>query len=348
MPTTCSGADLRVVEGSLAAADGIAAAGAISFCLTNWWWRSMIEAGVAPDGQARFLVCAAGTTPIAVLPLLVSAGGRRVESLAGPYTCLFQPLFAPGLDEAVWRRVGAAFARHCRRGPPVRLDALDEAAPWLAPFLAGARESGLHAVRFEHFGNWSEAVTDWAAYYRARPGDLRETIRRRMRRAGLAFELVGGGPTLDAGIADYEDVYARSWKVPEPFPAFNAAMMRHAAAAGALRLGLLRIGGTVIAAQIWIVSGNTATVVKLAHDEAHKALSPGTVLTAHMIRRLLDEEPVETLDFGRGDDAYKRLWAGRRRQRVGVVLADPWRPAGAAVLLRHRVGQLRRRWLARP
>ena len=60
-------------------------------------------------------------------------------------------------------------------------------------------------------------------------------------------------------------------------------------------------------------------------------LSPGTVLTALMMAGILDgDDAVHEVDFGRGDDPYKRLWAGRRRQRVGLVIADPRRPRGAA------------------
>ena len=41
-----------------------------------------------------------------------------------------------------------------------------------------------------------------------------------------------------------------------------------------------------------------------------KRYSPGTVLTAMMLRRLIEEEGVSEIDFGRGDDDYKRGWGG--------------------------------------
>ncbi len=72
-------------------------------------------------------------------------------------------------------------------------------------------------------------------------------------------------------------------------------------------------------------------MLKLAHDEAQRALSPGTVLTAWMIAGLI-EEGVRTLDFGRGDDPYKQLWTTQRSARVGLVLARPWSVAGGAAL----------------
>lgn len=335
-------ADFATVERDCARL--LQAAGGQSFFLTPWWWRAMLSVGLPPGSAARFLICAAGDTPVALLPLMAHADGT-VTGLSGPYTCLFQPLFAHDLGSADMRRVGTAFARHCRAFPPIRLDALDADAPWVAPFLAGARAGGLRAARFDHFGNWHEPVggVAWATYLRARPGGLRETIRRKMKRGGeTAFQIVTGGAALEPAIAAYEEVYARSWKTAEPFPDFNATLMREAAAVGALRLGLLHVGAQSVAAQLWIVTNGTATVLKLAHDEAYKPLSPGTVLSVHMIRHLLEVDCVHTLDFGRGDDAYKRLWTTKRHQRIGVILANPWRPAGAAILLRHHIGRWRR------
>jgi CelD/BcsL family acetyltransferase involved in cellulose biosynthesis len=93
--------------------------------------------------------------------------------------------------------------------------------------------------------------------------------------------------------------------------------------------------------QFWAVRGGQAIVLKLAHDEAFKAQSPGTVLTALMLRHFLDAEHVARLDFGRGDDAYKQGWAVERRQRIGVLLVNPWRPAGIAALVRHAGGRMR-------
>jgi CelD/BcsL family acetyltransferase involved in cellulose biosynthesis len=60
-----------------------------------------------------------------------------------------------------------------------------------------------------------------------------------------------------------------------------------------------------------------------------------------MLRHLLDAEHVVELDFGRGDDDYKKTWVGQRRQRIGILLVDPLRPSGAAAWLRHTAGRMR-------
>jgi hypothetical protein len=313
-------------------------------------WFAAIAAAALPEGaRPLFLLARAAGRPRVLLPLLRHADGR-LEGLTAPYTTVFRPLAAADAAPAEIGAAGRAFARFCRAAGPLRLEALEPDWPGLAPLLGGFRAGGMVPLRFAHFGNWhlQTAGLDWAAYLAARPGELRSTIRRRLAAAGrdptLGFDLVTGGAALEPGIAAYEAVYAQSWKEAEPFPRFAAALMRAAAGAGALRLGVLRLAGVPVAAQLWLAAGGVATVHKLAHDEARRALSPGTVLTALMIRHLLDREQVPALDFGRGDDALLAGWTGQRRARIGVLLCPPWHPAGIAAIGRHVAGRLRARF----
>ena len=312
------------------------------FQLGAAWFDAIAEAALPAGARPLWLVARAAGRARGALPLLRTADGG-MAGLTAPYTSVFRPL---GAADADWHAVGRAFARVCRGAGTLRLEALDPDWPPLSPLLAGFRGGGMVPLRFANFGNWHIDVSgqSWRDYLAARPGALRSTIRRRLARAeadrAVTFTLVSGGAALVAGIAAYDSVYARSWKEPEPYPRFAATLMRAAAGAGALRLGLLHAGGEPVAAQLWLLAGGVATVHKLAHDEAARALSPGTVLTAMMIRHLLDVERARTLDFGRGDDPYKEGWTGRRRARIGVLLCPPWRPAGAAAIARHAGGRL--------
>lgn len=311
-------------------------------------WFANVEAnGLAPGEAPSFLVGAIGGAASLVVPMRRDL--RGLSALTTPYTCVWTPILADMLepDDAV--RLLTAFARACRRFGTVRLDAIPAEWQALRLFLRAVRSAGLSPLAFEHFGNWHERVEGigFDDYVAARPGELRQTIRRRLRRAeadpACAVEVITGGDALETGIAAFEAVYARSWKEPEPFPRFNAGLIRTAAAAGMLRLGVLRQDGQPVAVQLWIVEPNgRATVHKLAHDEAHRAWSPGTVLAAVMIRRLLDEEHVAELDYGRGDDAYKRFWTRERRRRIGFVLANPLHPRGAAAIAWQAAARLRR------
>jgi CelD/BcsL family acetyltransferase involved in cellulose biosynthesis len=256
---------------------------------------------------------------------------------------LFSPVLAPGADAVV---ALAGLCRVCRGHGVVRLDALPAEWAGLSALLAAARAAWVVPLGFDHFGNWYEDVAGlgWAGYLAARAGALRETIRRRLRQAerlaDASFTLLTRPDEMDQAVAAFETVYARSWKDPEPFPTFNAALIRMASAHGVLRFGLWSVGGKAVAVQVWVVQAGCATVLKLAHDEAYKAHSPGTVLTALMLRHLLDRDGVRQIDFGRGDDGYKRGWATRRRQRIGILLVNPLCLSGAMALGRHAAGRV--------
>lgn len=319
------------------------------------WWNVVLSHAMPPGATAVFAVIRSAAEIVSVLPMLRSGG--RLCSLTTPYSCEYAPPLAAGLDRAGRIAAMAAFARFCRQAGLVRLDAIPVEWDGLDDLETGAREAGLHPIRFDHFGNWYEDVAglDWAAYLQRRPGALRETVRRRSRRAAALpdarFELFTQPAEMDRAAEAFESVYRRSWKDAEPYPAFNVALMRAMAGVGMVRLGVWSIGAEPVAAQFWVVKDGTAIVLKLAHDEAYKAHSPGTVLTALMLRHLLDNERVDRIDFGRGDDAYKQGWAIQRRQRIGLLLANPWRWSGAVALLRHAAGRaratIRRRTLLR-
>jgi hypothetical protein len=311
------------------------------------WYESVLAAAMPQEAAPRFIVCHTGATAVVLMPMQSQRHGRALNSLTTLYTCRYQPLCDAAADATALRAAFTAFARYCRQWPTVRLDALDADTPWLAALQDGAVAAGLAVRQFDHFGNWHEHVAGqrWADYLAARPGSLRETIRRRTTRAtrsGARFELVTGGTALESGISAYQSVYARSWKPDEPFPAFNPTLIRAMAAKGLLRLGIYWQDDHPIATQLWILDRGKAMVLKLAHDEAMKADSPGTVLTAWMLRHLFDHEQVTDIDFGRGDDPYTRLWARERRQRIGLVLANPRHPRGLAFLGRHALGRMRR------
>jgi hypothetical protein len=313
------------------------------FFASRPWWCVTAEHAIPAGGRTCFVLVRVRGQAAVLCPLLMAADGT-VSGLVSPYTCVFFPLVSPGLaDDAVFAALGRLF----RDWPAVRFDAMPADWPWLQTLTRSNCKAGLVPLHFDSFGNWYEHTGGcWDAYLAARPGKLRETIRRKLRRAeqsGAVFSVDDAMDGIETGIARYEVVYARSWKEPEPFPTFNPALMRAAAAEGLLRLGLLEISGTPVAAQFWVVHQGTATVLKLAHDEAFKAASPGTVLTALMIRRLMQVDGVTRLDFGRGDDPYKQGWARERRQRIGVVFANPRRAAGLALIARHAAGNVRRR-----
>lgn len=318
------------------------------FSLSHEWYRNMVATGLPSDREAIFGVFADEASVIAILPLQYS-GAEGYSSLTNCYSCIYRPLIAAGrnVSEVAWA-LGRELGHLNSLWPLTRIDCLPSDWPARTAFSEGLSASGVAVRQFEHFGNWFEPLggRSWAEYLASRPGNLRELLRRRTRGdnrgAGFTCEIIKTGERLASGIQAFETVYARSWKPSEPFPQFNVGMIREAAHAGSLRLGICWQQNKPIAVQLWVVRAGIASVLKLAHDEDHRGTSPGTVLTAAVIEQLIAEGAV-ALDFGRGDDSYKRLWVSQRRQRVGLLLANPRRMSGISALIRHDLGRFLRR-----
>lgn len=216
-----------------------------------------------------------------------------------------------------------------------------------APLLPALRRSGWAAWAEPLTGNWIARTDglDFAAYWAKRPGKLRSTAQRKTKAAELEISI---HDCFDrAAWADYEAVYRASWKPEEGSFPFLRALAEQEGAAGTLRLGVARRRGRPVAAQLWLVENGVATIHKLAYAEEAKALSPGTLLSMAMFRRAIDEDRVREIDYGTGDDSYKRDWMDERRQLWRIVACDPRTPTGLAALARHKasalVGRLRTR-----
>ena len=317
-------------------ADARALFGPDLFASTQWY-ESVVAACLALGDQTRFCAISVGDRLTAVLPLCLNRHGT-LRGLSTVYSCLWHPLLAPDLTAAEITQTARAMADALAGHAVVTFDAMPADDDQLTQVLAAIPRR--RALRFAHFGNWylDVAGMDWPAYLASRPGPLRTAIQRRTRhlmtREAGALCLTQTIDAIDAAISAYESVYARSWKPAEPFATFNPTLMRTLARDGLLRLGILTRAGHPIAAQFWAVYQGRATVMKLAHDEAHRALSPGTVLSGLMIKHLITQDHVQEIDFGRGDDDYKAAWTGSCRKRIGVVLADPGSIAGGFAILR--------------
>ena len=142
----------------------------------------------------------------------------------------------------------------------------------------------------------------------------------------------------------YEAVYAQSWKPNEGSPAFLRRFAEAEGAAGRLRLGLARTAdGQPVAAQLWTVESGTAFIHKLAHTEASKPVSPGTTLTAALFEQVIDRDRVSLVDFGTGDDPYKRDWMETVRPRYRIEAFRAFHPGNWPAITRNALRVLLRR-----
>jgi CelD/BcsL family acetyltransferase involved in cellulose biosynthesis len=241
--------------------------------------------------------------------LFLVRDGRSATALASWYTLAFAPIFSPGSTESEQLAMLTAIARALlQRLDHIALEPLLTTDPTNAAF----RAAGWRTCRTKRSVNWTVATANgFDAYWAARPGRLRSTMKRKARAGGFEIAILD---RFDADAwAEYETVYRSSWKPEEGSPPFLRALAEQEGAAGTLRLGLLRKAGRPIAAQLWLVENGVATIHKLAHVRDADGLSPGTVLSEAMFRRVIAQDGATTVDFGTGNDPYKADWMDSHR-----------------------------------
>lgn len=285
-----------------AAAD---AAGALGRAAQPWlydrldWYRMLAE---HCDLAGRPIVARARHESDQAWMFLAVDDGKA-SSWASWYSLRWRPIGAPLL----FRHILAALRGG--RVPALDLAPLEDTEP----LVRACKESGWIPFVEPAKANWRAFTEgmDFDAYWAKRPGKLRSTARRKAKAAELEIEIFDRFDP--AAWAEYESVYAASWKPEEGAPAFLRALAEQEGAAGTLRLGIARKDGEALAAQLWLVENKEATIHKLAYREDAKALSPGTVLSMAMFRRALDEDRVALIDYGTGDEPYKADWMDERR-----------------------------------
>lgn len=285
------------------------------------------------------------------LHLMRPHGQRLIKSVDTYYSPMFGPVWRHQSSELVrWLDV-AALIKQLPYAEVLRLQPLESDSPFCQNMLQALRAMGYAVDRYFCFGNWYEPIGGraFSEYWLQRPSRLRNTVERAHRRLDQTHNwrtevLTDGGPALAQAIEAFQTVYARSWKQPEPCPAFMPGLMRMGASMGALRLGQLWLDGKVVASQVWLVHGGKACIYKLAYVPGREKLSLGSVLTAALMQHVIDVDKVSEVDYLMGDDAYKQDWVTHRRERVGLIAFDCWRWRGLWGWLRHHAGRQVRRW----
>ncbi len=312
------------------------------------WYDLMARHGVSAGTEIRAYTDERPTAPAAMLVRTVPGEiGRSLTSLANAHSLEHGLLYGAGAEIA--SGLAAILSEIFSERPQwdcLSLSELDPRDPSYAELADALRRAGLLVAYSLNSGTWYEetAGMSFADYVAARPSQLLNTWRRKRRRIERSERLTKSFFRQDIGIdqavADYETVYAASWKPTELFPRFVPALVRLAAELGALRLGLYYLDGTPAAVQFWIVWNGRAVICKLAHDKRFDGLSLGTLLTMDMFERVLGEDRPREINLGRGDDPYKKLWLPRRRERWGITAANPRTLSGLRVGLRRRAATI--------
>lgn len=306
-------------------------------------WFSLLAETAMPRGiKLALLPC--GNAWLPMMSRQEATG--CLEGMANFYTPLYGLVNGDAVDQVAMERLFRSW-RSVKGPNELRFAPMDPHGKDFQCLSSCLRKAGWWVSDYFCFGNWYHPVISggWHAYLAGRPGHVRNTItraERKLARAGVCnIDIIQHpGAALEGAIKAFVDVYGKSWKAQEPFPDFIPALCRMAADQGILRLGVLRLNQQPIAAQLWLVAYGTAYIVKLAYDPAFAHFSPGTVMTASMFRRVIDEDQVLCIDYLIGDDAYKADWMTERRERWGVVAFNMKKLRGISGAVRHALGKL--------
>lgn len=285
-------------------------------------WFALLEA----SGMQPLLATAREDGQAITLPLRAASG--RLEVLTNWYAFTWSDLRTSRLtNEALLQELARDLPRRTQRvdfdklpvedGTADKLAATFRAAGWIV--LSEPCDTN-HILRVQG--------RDYAAYLASRPGKLRTTLKRKAKKVAITLST-----QFDAqDWAAYEDIYAESWKPEEGDPALLRRFAEQESAAGRFRFGMARYEGEPVAAQFWTVDGDIAYIHKLAHRESAKPVSPGTSLTAALFERVIDTDKVALVDFGTGDDPYKRDWMEEVRERRRLTCLRPAAPRNWPVI----------------
>ncbi|KTE22517.1 hypothetical protein ATE67_00795 [Sphingopyxis sp. H050] len=316
------------------------------------WFDLLTAHGFAGAGRVDARGRAGRTT--ALLPLRIERPGY-VAGLTNWYSFAIRPLYVTRGESRRPELKGADIGRKTlapglRRGAhDAGIESNQDAA--LADLFVKLRSKAAHlslypirederqsiSAAMRTAGWWVKATSagdrhwldlaglDHDSWWASRPGALRSTVQRKAKKGIVDIQLL---TEFDPGSwAAYEQIYAASWKPEEGHPALLRAFAEAESARGTFRMGIARIEGVPVAAQFWTVEDGTAFIHKLAHVEDSLKASPGTLLSGALFRHVIEVDGVKRVDFGTGNDAYKRDWMNRYEPLWRIEAFNPSRPA---------------------
>ncbi len=299
----------------------------VGFFSSILWYQNWVDTVLLQKNeQAIFLNYTKNQKLKLLLPVKIN--NSCLESLTNYYSPIYYLLSSTDIEQEACLQ---SFFKDLRNLPlkwdTITLRAMKQEH---AIFLSKLKGAGLFSLPFFCFANWYLEVRlrSFDEYFSELPSRVRNTVTRKTKKfnklIGTEVKIIVEGEGLEKGIKDFESVYALSWKDEESYPEFISGLMKMASKQGALRLGVAYINAVPVASQFWIVADNTAYIYKLAYDEKYKKLSIGSILTATLMRHVIDVDKVSFVDYLSGDDTYKKEWMSHRRERWGIIIFN-WR-----------------------
>lgn len=188
--------------------------------------------------------------------------------------------------------------------------------------------------------NFSSEFRTFEHYWSNRPSFLRNTHKRKLKALSGQFKIEIHSKLTDEVKKDYWQIYAQSWKLPEPSKEFINWLMQWADANNRLRLGILKINDQAAAFQLWLLESDTAYIFKLAQDKSKDNFSPGTILMEHMIRNLALQDKICRIDFLLGTDNFKNIWMEEHVEVTGAEIINKTTISGFLLISLYKLRDL--------
>jgi CelD/BcsL family acetyltransferase involved in cellulose biosynthesis len=309
-------------------------------------WTAACRSHLTADRTLFLLVFRDGGDVVAILPTELAPGGVLRLIGQGRLSNYLGPVYRASAVDAVVEAFGGFVARE-RRISLVDFQGLREHSPFLVR-LRRAEIPGWSRTRVVQVATcpWIDLSPGWDAVYGRRKGKQRANIARKwkaLERLGRPeFEEVVDPAAVASALPTMFDLYRGRWlgrRESGGFAGRHRTFQTEAAealaAAGHVRLSLLRLDGQIMAFAYGVRARGVTVSYVLAHDDAFGVCSPGLLLLVRMLEAACQRGDVE-YDFSVGEEEYKDAWTTGTR---AVFRALAWRRASFAAL-HGRLGSL--------
>lgn len=301
------------------------------------WWRHM-GGGLEP----WIVVAFRGEELVGALPLQLARRRiwkreyRVLEFIGMPNDlCLPMLLARPGDRETVAALLEALAARRAD-WDLLQLDEIASDSWQLAELGGWARRHRLWCRSREfHPVPYLNKTNTWGDYLETMSGHARNRLRqaeRRMARAGtLSYQHAATSAELAEIVDLFFEVESRSWKVAAGMaagadPNYRAFCRELLTAPGSALRGhgiVQRLDGRPTAATIGFSHDGVYYSLQIAHDEAYRKFSPGTLLEAHELAWFFAEPALRRYEFLGGTVFNKRRWTDTAVASCQVFVRQP-------------------------
>jgi CelD/BcsL family acetyltransferase involved in cellulose biosynthesis len=320
---------LRTLWDALADKQGVYKA----FLCFDWfkiWLKHFLK-----DNKLFILLLYKENEIVTIAPFLISEerfkgiSVRKIDLIGNVYSPFRYFLFSELKDEDIIRSLFFIFqflSKNYRNWDILDFNGIPEENNSFDVLKIAIKQEGLKYIDFDCYGDWYLDGIEYSGdeYFNRLPEKIRKDVsycKRRLQKVGkYEFKLIRSGDEIDHYMDLYYEVYSKSWQEREGIgPTFHRDLAKMAGGNAWLRLGFLFLDGSPIASQFWVLCNGHAFILKTVYDQEYGKYSPGKILTSELIKFVIDNDKVKTIDYVQGDEAYKQDWTPKRRERKGLL-----------------------------